>query len=159
LKVYASTFHAQDDANGLATPEVFAEFAVACKERGFAGFKIHGWHDGDIRREARNVLGVRRTVGDARTLMLDPARQRRTWSDALCVGRACDDARFMWFEDPYRDGGVSAQGHQRLREKLKTPLLVSEHVRGPEQKAAFALAGGCDLIHSDPEYDLGITGA
>ena len=41
---------------------------------------------------------------------------------------------------------------------LKTPLLVSEHIRGPEQKAAFALAGGCDMIHTDPEYDLGITG-
>ena len=60
---------------------------------------------------------------------------------------------------PIATAGVSAVGHQRLREKLKTPLLVSEHVRGLEQKAAFILAGGCDMIHADPEYDMGITGA
>ena len=91
--------------------------------------------------------------------MIDPACELRTWMDALYVGRACDEAGYFWYEDPYRDSGVSAVGHQRLREKLKTPLLVSEHVRGLEQKAAFMLAGGCDMIHADPEYDMGITGA
>ncbi len=30
---------------------------------------------------------------------------------------------------------------------------------GIESKAAFVLAGGGDMIHADPEYDLGITGA
>ena len=130
-----------------------------CKERGFAGFKIHGWHDGDARKEARNVLGVRERVGDEMSLMLDPACQLRTFMDALYVGRACDEANYFWYEDPYRDAGVSAIGHQRLREKLNTPILVSEHVRGLEQKANFLLDGGCDMIHADPEYDMGITGA
>ena len=37
--------------------------------------------------------------------------------------------------------------------------MVSEHVRGLEQKANFLIAGGCDMIHADPEYDMGITGA
>jgi len=32
-------------------------------------------------------------------------------------------------------------------------------VRGPEMKAAYAVAGACDLFHIDPEYDRGITGA
>ena len=91
-------------------------------------------------------------------LMLDPACQLRTWNDALRVGLACDDAGFFWYEDPYRDAAVSAFGQQRLREKLKTPLLVSEHVRGLEQKASFMVHGGCDMIHADPEYDMGITG-
>ena len=79
--------------------------------------------------------------------------------DALKVGRACDEAGYFWYEDPYRDAGVSAEGQKRLREKLATPILVSEHVRTIEQKAAFLLAGGCDMIHADPEYDMGITGA
>ncbi|MFO1068917.1 MAG: enolase C-terminal domain-like protein [Geminicoccaceae bacterium] len=142
-----------------STRPAFADYAVACRERGFAGFKIHGWHDGDVRREAANVLGVRKAVGDGWPLMIDPACELRTWMDALHVGRACDEAGYFWFEDPYRDSGVSPTGHQRLREKLKTPLLVSEHVRGLEQKAGFLLAGGCDMIHADPEYDMGITGA
>ena len=158
LPAYASTYHGQLTPGGLDSPEAFADFADACRQAGFAGFKIHGWNDGDVEREVRNVLGVRQRVGDAWRLMVDPACQLRTWSDALILGRACDAAGFFWYEDPYRDAAVSAFGHQRLREKLATPLLVSEHIRGLEQKAAFLLQGGCDMIHADPEYDMGITG-
>lgn len=158
LPVYASTYHGQSAGGGLDSPEAFADFALACREAGFAGFKIHGWNDGDIGREVKNVLGVRKRVGDAWKLMVDPACQLRTWNDALILGRACDEAGYFWYEDPYRDAAVSAYGHQRLREKLATPLLISEHVRGLEQKASFLLQGGCDMIHADPEYDMGITG-
>ncbi len=159
LPTYASTYHGQEEPGGLDSPEAFADYAEACREAGFVGFKIHGWHDGDVRRETANVLGVRARVGDAMRLMLDPACQLRTFMDALHVGRACDEAGYFWYEDPYRDGGVSAHGHRRLRERLRTPLLVSEHVRGLEQKADFLIQGGCDMVHADPEYDMGITGA
>ncbi|MEZ4868865.1 MAG: enolase C-terminal domain-like protein [Caldilineaceae bacterium] len=159
LPVYASTYHAQEEPGGLDSPEAMADFAVACQAQGFHGFKIHGWHNGDARREARTLLLTRERVGNDMALMIDPACQLRTFLDALYVGRACDEANYFWYEDPYRDSGVAAVGHQRLREKLKTPILVSEHVRGLEQKANFLLAGGCDMIHADPEYDMGITGA
>jgi L-alanine-DL-glutamate epimerase-like enolase superfamily enzyme len=159
LPTYASTYHAQEEPGGMDTPEAMADFALACKEQGFPGFKIHGWHNGDAKREARTVLLTRERVGADMRLMVDPACQLRTYLDALYVGYACDEANYFWYEDPYRDSGVSAIGHQRLREKLKTPILVSEHVRGLEQKASFLIAGGCDMIHADPEYDMGITGA
>jgi L-alanine-DL-glutamate epimerase-like enolase superfamily enzyme len=159
LPTYASTYHGQEDQGGLDTPEAFADFAEHCKALGYAGFKIHGWLDGNVRREVENVLGVRKRVGDGFRLMLDPACQLRTFMDALEVGRACDDANYFWYEDPYRDASVSAFAHRRLREKLKTPLLVTEHVRGLEQKASFVVAEGCDMLHADPEYDMGITGA
>ena len=159
LPTYASTYHGQSTPGGLDTVEAFADYARACQAQGFAGFKIHGWHEGDARREAANVLAVRAAVGDGYPLMLDPACELRTYLDALYVGRACDEANFFWYEDPYRDSGTAATGHQRLRAQLRTPLLVSEHVRGVEQKANFVLAGGCDMVHADPEYDLGITGA
>ena len=159
LPAYASTYHGQDEPGGLDTPEEFAAYAAQCREQGFAGFKIHGWHNGDVRREIANIRGVRKAVGDDFPLMIDPASQIRTWLDALRVGQACDEAGFLWYEDPYRDTGGAIEGHKRLRERLKTPLLVGEHVRGLEAKAAFILAGG-DIIHADPEYDLlGITGA
>jgi L-alanine-DL-glutamate epimerase-like enolase superfamily enzyme len=158
LPTYASTYHGQKQGGGLDSPEAFADFAAACKERGFVGFKIHGWNEGDTAKEIRNLQGVRDRVGNNMHLMLDPACQLRTWNDALRVGRACDEADYFWYEDPYRDAGVSAFGQQRLREKLKTPLLVSEHIRGLEQKASFLVQGGCDMIHADPEYDMGITG-
>jgi L-alanine-DL-glutamate epimerase-like enolase superfamily enzyme len=158
LPAYASTYHGQEEGGGLDSEAAFADFAEHCKGLGYHGFKIHGWNNGDAKREARNLLGVRARVGDDMALMLDPACELRTFMDALYVGRACDEASYFWYEDPYRDAAVSAFGHKRLREKLKTPLLVSEHVRGLEQKASFVIAGGCDMIHADPEYDMGITG-
>lgn len=158
LRTYASTYHGQEGGGGLDSAQTFADFAEHCKGLGFTGFKIHGWHNGDVRREAVNLLGVRNRVGEDMYLMIDLACELRTLNDALYVGRACDEAHYFWLEDPYRDGGVSAFGQKRLREKIRTPLLVSEHVRMLEQKANFVLAGGCDMIHADPEYDMGITG-
>lgn len=159
LPTYASTYHGQEEPGELDTPAAFADYAVACKEQGFAGFKIHGWHTGDVAREIATVFGVRKAVGDGWPRMLDPASQLRTSRDALSVGEACDEARFFWYEDPYRDTGGAVEGHKRLRIRLRTPLLVCEHVRGLEAKAAFILGGGGDLVHADPKYDLGITGA
>lgn len=159
LPTYASTYHGQDEPGGLDSPKAFADYAAACRAQGFAGFKIHGWHDGNIAREIATIHAVRAAVGEGFPLMLDPACELRTWMDALAVGRACDAAGFFWYEDPYRDSGIAPEGHKRLRERLRTPLLVAEHVRGIESKAAFILAGGGDMIHADPEYDMGITGA
>ena len=159
LPTYASTYHGQSEPGGLDSPRAFADYAVACRAQGFAGFKIHGWHEGDARKEAKNLIGVRQAVGEDWPLMIDPASELRTWADALYVGQACDEARYFWYEDPYRDAGLSAEGHKRLRERLRTPLLVCEHVRGPEAKAGFMLAGGGDIMHLDPEYDMGISGA
>ncbi len=159
LPVYASTYHGQEEPGGLESIQAFCDYARECQQRGFHGFKIHGWHAGDARKEAANALAVRDAVGPDWNLMLDPACQLRTYMDALFVGRACDEAGYFWYEDPYRDSGVSAVAHKRLRAQLRTPLLVSEHVRGIEQKANFLLQGGCDIMHLDPEYDMGLTGA
>jgi len=158
LPAYASTYHG-DRAGGLSSKEAFADFAQHCYELGYRAFKIHGWNDGDAREEAQNVLHVGRTVGDKMTLMLDPACELRTFADALYVGRACDDANYFWYEDPFRDGGTSAFAHRKLRAMIRTPLLMTEHVRGVEAKADFVIAGGTDLLRVDPEYDMGITGA
>ena len=158
LPTYASTYGGQESKGGLNTAEDYADYAEHCKKIGFHGFKIHGWKTGDVNREALNLRGVRERVGDDYALMIDPACMLRTWMDALALGKVADEVNCLWYEDPYRDLSVSAFGHQRLREKLKTPLLISEHVRGLEQKASFLINGGCDMIHADPEYDMGITG-
>ena len=133
--------------------------AQTCFDMGYRAFKIHGWNDGNAREEAANVLHVARAVGDRMVLMLDPACELRTFADALYVGRACDEARYFWYEDPFRDAGTSAFAHRKLRGMLRTPLLITEHVRGVEPKADFVLAGGTDFVRVDPEYDMGITGS
>ncbi|MCC8969628.1 MULTISPECIES: enolase C-terminal domain-like protein [Bradyrhizobium] len=158
LPVYASTYLG-DAEGGLDCKEAYAAFAEQCYALGFRAYKIHGWNDGDARREAENVLHVAKVVGDHMVLMLDPANQLRTFSDALYVGRACDEASYFWYEDPFRDNGKSAFVHRKLREMLTTPLLLTEYVRGIEPKADFIVAGGTDFLRVDPEYDHGITGA
>jgi L-alanine-DL-glutamate epimerase-like enolase superfamily enzyme len=134
LPTYASTYHGQDDSHGLCSPSAYADYARACQAQGFAGFKIHGWHDGNVRREIETLQAVRVAVGPDWPVMLDCASQLRTWTDALRVGRACDEAGLFWYEDPYRDTGGSVEGHRRLRERLQTPLVMGEHVRGIEPR-------------------------
>ncbi len=114
LPAYASTFHG-DENGGLDSPEAFGEFAIQCKEMGYPAFKIHGWGHGPIAREAAAVLATRKAVGDGMDLMIDPGCEYENWGDALKVGKACDEANYFWYEDPYKDGGISAYAHKRLR--------------------------------------------
>jgi L-alanine-DL-glutamate epimerase-like enolase superfamily enzyme len=157
LPAYASTYHG-DDNGGLSTPEAFAEFAAHCRAMGYPAFKIHGWSAGPIEREVATVLATRRAVGDGMDLMLDPACEYNTWADALKVGLACDEARYMWLEDPYKDGGTSAFGHRKLRQFIKTPILIGEHIRGHELHVDNIVADGTDFVRADADYDCGITG-
>ena len=100
LPCYASSTHG-DENGGLTRPEDFAEFALQCKEEfGYPAFKIHGWVNGPVERDAAAVLAIRKAVGDEMDLMLDPAGAMGTFDDVLRVGRACDEGRFMWLEDP-----------------------------------------------------------
>ncbi len=162
LPTYASTYHA-DDNGGLDSPEAYADFAEECLELGFPGFKIHGWGGSDaardIDREIETVHAVGDRVGDEMDLMIDPACEYQTYGDALKVGRACDEQDFLWYEDPYRDGGISQHAHRKLRESLQTPILQTEHVRGLEPFTDFIANDATDFVRADPEYDGGITGA
>lgn len=158
LPAYASTYHG-DRNGGLDSKEKYAAFAEQCHAMGYRAFKIHGWNDGNPREEAANLLHVRKVMGDRMTLMIDPACELRTFADALYVGRACDEADYFWYEDPFRDSGTSAFAHRKLREMIRTPILQTEHVRGVEPKADFLVQGGTDFLRVDPEYDMGITGA
>jgi L-alanine-DL-glutamate epimerase-like enolase superfamily enzyme len=157
LPAYASTYHG-DDNGGLSTPESFGDFAVQCRDLGYPAFKIHGWGNGPIEREVATVLATRKAIGDAMDLMIDPACEYNTWGDTLKVGLACDEARYFWLEDPYKDGGISAFGHRKLRQIIKTPILIGEHIRGHELHVDNIVADGTDYVRADADYDCGITG-
>lgn len=156
LPCQASTYHG-DTSGGLDSPEAYGEFALQCREMGYPAFKIHGWGQAPIRQEVATVHAVRRAVGPDVDLMLDPACEYITFGDAVKVGWACDEARFFWYEDPYRDGGISQFAHRKLRQLIKTPLLMTEHVRTLEPHVDFALAEATDYLRGDVGYD-GITG-
>ena len=158
ILAYASTYHG-DHTGMLDSIEAFTDFAEYCHSIGFKAFKHHGWFDGDAKQEAALIRALGEKVGDKLTLMYDGASDLQTFGDALLVGQACDDAGFFWYEDPYRDNSVSAFAHQKLRSMIKTPLLITEHVRSLQPKCDFIIAGGTDFLRVDPEYDQGITGA
>ena len=158
LPVYASTTPGQKTPGGLDSIERYADFAEGCNAKGISAFKIHSFFDGDPRNEIGIMTAVRDRVGDKMKLMTDPASSLPSFMAAVEVGRACDDLEFFWYEDPYRDASSSAAAHKRLRDFIKTPMLIAEHIRGFEQKADFVLMGGTDILHIDPELDGGITG-
>jgi L-alanine-DL-glutamate epimerase-like enolase superfamily enzyme len=157
LPAYASTYFG-DENGGLDSAQAYADFAVQCKELGYRGYKIHGWGGGPIKREVETVLATRAAVGPDMDLMIDPSCEYETFADALKVGKACDEANYFWLEDPYRDGGISSFSHRKLRQLIKTPLLIGEHVRGLEAHVDQIIAEGTDFVRADPDYDGGITG-
>lgn len=158
IPAYASSVHG-DDVGGLTRPEDFAEFALRCKEEyGYPAFKIHGWVNGPVSRDAAAVLAIRKAVGDEMDLMLDPAGAYRNFDDVLKVGYACDEANYLWLEDHFPGGGLSMFAHQKLRGFIKTPLLTGEHLRGLETKADMIRAGAADHVRAGPGHDGGITG-
>lgn len=162
LPAYASTYQGDEYDEGLSSPGAYADFARTCLEMGYTGFKIHPWMGSDrardVKRYVRTVEAVGERVGSSMDLMLDPACELETFADALAVGRACDRQNFYWYEDPFRDGGISQHAHRRLGEMLDTPLLQTEHVRGLQQRTDFAVHDGTSFLRADPEYDGGITG-
>ena len=160
LPAYASTLHG-DENGGLSSPEQFADFAEQCYDVGYRAFKIHGWGLAaqNMQREIENVLLMGKRVGSRMALMIDPACEIDRFSQALALGRACDEADFFWWEDPYKDGGVSEFSHRKLRQMVRTPILQTEHIRLLEQHVDFIVAEGTDYVRAGAHEDGGVTGA
>jgi len=158
LPCYASTYVGDNQPGGLDTPGAYADFAQQCLEMGYPAFKIHPWQDAPIEQHVATIHAVGKQVGGKMDLMLDPYCALKTFGDTLKVGWACDEERFFWWEDPFKDGGISAFAHRKLRQLVRTPLLQLEHLRGLEPHVDFIVADGTDFVRGDPDYDGGVTG-
>jgi len=157
LPAYASTMHGDREKNGLSSPEAYAYFAEECLELGYKGYKMHGW-GGDVKEEIAMLKAVGERVGDRMKIMYDAGCHFNTLADALEVGKVCDDYNYYWYEDPYKDGGVSINGNRILSENLSTPILVGEHIRNLETSVDMLTSGASFFSRADPDYDGGITG-
>ena len=158
LPAYASTMHGDRHPNGLSSPEAYADFAERCYELGYRAYKMHGW-SGNVAEESAMIRAVAKRVGERMAIMYDAAGHFATLSDAIQIGRVCDECNLYWLEDPYSDGGVSIHGHRMLKNNVRTPLLVSEFVRNLEQTTDMLAAGATDFARADPDYDGGLTGS
>jgi L-alanine-DL-glutamate epimerase-like enolase superfamily enzyme len=159
LPAYASTLHGDNIDGGLNSPQAYADFAQACLEMGYPAYKTHGWSAGNVKQESTMLKAVADAVGDRMTLMYDAACHLATFHDAVQVGKVCDEHNYFWYEDPFADGGVSTFAHQRLKQFVKTPLLVTEHIHTPEVSTDMLVNGATDFGRADPDYDCGITGS
>ena len=160
LKAYASTLHG-DENGGLSTAGDFEDFAHKCLQMGYQAFKVHGWGlaRDNINREVENVLNLGDKFEGKLDLLIDPACEIKNFGDALKLGKACDEANFFWWEDPFQDNGVSQFAHRKLRQLVKTPLLQTEHIRLLEQHVDFIVADATDYVRAGAHEDGGITGA
>jgi L-alanine-DL-glutamate epimerase-like enolase superfamily enzyme len=158
LPAYASTLAGDRHPDGLSSPEAYADFAEHCLQRGFRAYKMHGWKEGQVQEEVAMIRAVGDRVGGRMGLMYDSACNLKTFADAVMLGRVCDEYGYLWLEDPFADGGISIHAHRKLRELIRTPLLITEHVKNPEANADILVSGATDFARADPDYDGGITG-
>ena len=85
LPCYASTYHGDDQPDGLSSPEAFADFARQCRDMGYPAFKIHGWGDAPIAREVATVHAVGQAVGPQSAGGQPPVKGQKPGGDQKSV--------------------------------------------------------------------------
>ena len=127
---YASTMCGDDIADGLDTPEAYADFGQACVEQGYKAFKLHTWMaplGPDPRHDVEACAAVRERVGPGIDLMLD-CNHDYSRSEALYIGRALEELGYHWFEEPMCEHSMSS--YIWLSEQLDIPVVGPETAGG-----------------------------
>jgi L-alanine-DL-glutamate epimerase-like enolase superfamily enzyme len=156
----------------FGTPEGYAEYAVACKKRGYQGYKIHPYWFYDpvtkkLDRSKRSSPDLdievcrltREAVGPDYPLMLDSVWAYE-YEDALRVGRAVEELGYVWYECPMlEDKPEHWAPYARLSRELSIPVLAGENVWGSGaifERTKMLQMGACDMMRIDTEHN-GIT--
>lgn len=146
IPVYASS-----EQHG--TPEGYAEQALAIKERGLHGYKLHPtqrW-----REDIAACQAVREAVGDDFPLMLD-SRSAYDLGEAVKVGRVIEELGFLWYEDPLPT--TDMYNYAKLREKLDIPVMATEFPAGwIDDYAPWIMNKATDMLRGDVMIKGGIT--
>jgi len=137
----------------LASPEAYAEEAARFKADGWTAYKIHP--PTDPATDIKVCEAVRRSVGDAYTVMLDS-----TWAyqypEALRVGKVAEALGFYWYEDPLADDDV--YNYVKLKQQLSIPILATEYAPGGfTALAPWITARATDYLRGDVAVKGGIT--
>jgi len=136
------------------TVEEYLDVVDQCRALGFHGIKLHAW--GDARRDAELSAAVRAHVGDGYPLMFD-ASGGFDLPDAIYLGKALEDAGYLWYEEPMREYNITS--HTWLAKAVGVPLLVAEVTEGSHESTADFLATGCaPFVRTSANFKAGITG-
>ncbi len=122
--------------------------------RGFRAYKIHPGVM-STRDVIRMVTLVREAVGPDVRLMLDP-NCGYDYRKALDVGRALDQNKFHWFEDPVPHHDIDAI--KSLTERLDVPLCMSDQNPNQFFDAANMGRNQSSRLVRGTAQKLGITG-
>ena len=146
VPAYASTMCGDDLPDGLGSPEAYAEFAIACKERGYPALKLHTWSPPfgpDLKRDIAACRAVREAVGPDMPLMLDPYHDYSR-EEALKLGRALEELDFYWLEEPMNEHSTSS--YVWLTQQLDIPICGPETAEGQMYtRAEWILRGASDI--------------
>lgn len=157
---YASTMCGDDMPGGLDTPEAYAEFALACKARGYKAFKLHTWQPPmpgapDPRRDVAACRAVREAVGDDMVLMLDPYHYYSR-EESLYLGKGLEKLDYYWIEEPMDEHSISS--YVWLTDQLAIPVVGPETAEGKMYtRAEWILRGASDISRGGVGDVGGIT--
>lgn len=163
VKAYASTFP------NMGAPEVYAQHALECKQRGYTHYKIHPYYFWDPATQKADpgrpshtdydieaCRAVRAAVGNDMVLSFDPWGTYRTYEEAYKVGRELEKLNFYWFEHPMPEYRVS--NYEKLCRELDIPILSPEIAAGSVYtRADWIHRGASDMSRIDVLRG-GITG-
>ena len=137
-----------------AQPERVVEQVVEAVGNGFRAYKVHpgAVSESDAVRLARMT---RDAVGPAVALMFDPNNSYGL-AKALAVGRALDEARYEWYEDPVPPDDWEAI--ISLAGALRTPLAMSDALGFLANQARLAVRLGAPQVIRVSARKFGITG-
>src|SRR5258708_5838861 len=108
-----------------ASAEAYAEQAGHYQAPGWAAQKTpppQRWRD-----DIKVCEAVRKAVSDDYTVMLDSTWSYR-YEEALRVGRAIEEMKFYWYEDPLAEQDI--YNYVKLKQKLDIPILATEYPIG-----------------------------
>ncbi len=144
VRAYAST------APNLGSPEVYAQLARDCQDRGYTAFKVHAYIYADPKTlepmpgkpaspqaDVEVCEAVADAVGDSMTLMLDPWGIY-SYQESLYVGREIERLGYYFFEHPMDEKAV--EPYRRLSSELEIAVCGPELAAGMHYSRAEWLA-------------------
>ncbi len=129
---YGSTMCGDEEPDGLATPEDYANFAEWMVNRGYKAIKLHTWMPPvswapNVKMDIKACAAVREAVGPDFPLMLD-ANHWYSRMEALELGRGIQALDYYWYEEPMDEH--STESYRWLAEQLEIPIIGPEYAYG-----------------------------
>lgn len=144
-------------------PGDYVEEALAYRERGFRGHKLHPLTvfrtlgtDVPVTADIDLCRDVRTAVGQDFALFLDAAFAY-DYGEAVRVGREIQHMDYEWYEDPLQADDI--YGYVRLKQQVSIPILATEITPGGlTALAPWIERRATDFLRGDVVLKGGVTG-